>query len=355
MTLTQSWLRQPQKLWLRKALFQVHLWSGVALGIYTVVVCASGSAVVFRTDIENTLSARTEVQNTGTLLTREQLKQSAQRLYPDFVIRSINRGRFATEATEIQMTRGWREKRRLFNPFTGQDIGPSPSVLFWWLRVMGDLHGNLMLGPPGLTANGVGGALVSVLCLSGIVIWWPGLANWRRSLWVRGNVGWKRLNWDLHSAFGIWTFAILLMWGVTGAYFIFPEPFRAVINYFTPIYPTRAQLLAFSQQQAPAQASASAATPGANVAPSPFRRRRRPRTKGEKILMGFSAAHYGNFAGWPMKVLWVLLGFAPAVLFVTGMIMWWNRVLSPAARRLRRDSSQIRDRDVENVPQNLVT
>ena len=250
MTLTQSWLRQPQKLWLRKALFQVHLWSGVALGIYTVVVCASGSAVVFRTDIENALSARTEVQNTGTMLTREQLRLSAQRLYPDFVIRSINRGRFATEATEIQMTRGWREKRRLFNPFTGQDIGPSPSVLFWWLRFMGDLHGNLLLGPAGLTANGVGGALVSILCLSGIVIWWPGLANWRRSLWVRGNVGWKRLNWDLHSAFGIWTFAILLMWGVTGAYFIFPEPFRAVINYFTPIYPTRAQLLAFQQQAA---------------------------------------------------------------------------------------------------------
>jgi uncharacterized iron-regulated membrane protein len=71
--------------------------------------------------------------------------------------------------------------------------------------------------------------------------------------------------------------------------------------------------------------------------------------------MGFSAAHYGNFAGWPMKALYVILGFAPAVLFVTGMIMWWNRVLSPAARRLQRDSSRIRERDVESVPQNLVT
>ena len=249
MTLTQSWLRQPQKLWLRRAIFQVHLWSGVLLGIYAVVVCVSGSAVVFRTDIENALSAQTQVEAAGRLLTREQLKQSAQRLYPDYVIRAINRGRFATEATEIQMTRGWREKRRLFNPFTGQDIGSSPSTLFWWLRVMGDLHGNLMLGPAGLTANGVGGFLIGVLCFTGIVIWWPGIANWRRSLWVRGNVGWKRFNWDLHSAFGIWTFAILLVWGVTGGYFIFPEPFRAVINHFTPIYPTRAQLLAFSSSR----------------------------------------------------------------------------------------------------------
>ena len=71
--------------------------------------------------------------------------------------------------------------------------------------------------------------------------------------------------------------------------------------------------------------------------------------------MGFSAAHYGNFGGWPTKVLWVILGFAPAVLFVTGMIMWWNRVLTPAAKRLMRDPGAIRDREGASVPENLVT
>jgi len=34
-------------------------------------------------------------------------------------------------------------------------------------------------------------------------------------------------------------------------------------------------------------------------------------------------------------VLYVLLGFAPVVLFGTALLMWWNRVLSPLARRLR--------------------
>jgi len=350
MTLGQLWLRQPQKLWLRRALFQVHLWSGIALGIYVVVVCVSGSAVVFRTDIENVLSAKTQVEATGTPLTREQLRQAAQRRYPDYVIGTITRGRFATEAAEVQITRGWREQRRLVNPFTGQDMGPSPSTLFRWMRVAGDLHGNLMLGPRGLTANGVGGFLTAVICLTGIVVWWPGIANWRRSLWIRGNVGWKRLNWDLHSAFGIWTFAILLMWGLTGAYFIFPDPFRAVINNFTPINPPRTQQVAPSPQ-----ASAASAIAGSNGTPSPFRRPRRPRTKGEKILRGFSSAHYGNFGGWPLKVLYVILGFAPAVLFVTGVIMWWNRVLSPAAKRLLHEPAGVRDREIERVPENLVT
>ena len=54
---------------------------------------------------------------------------------------------------------------------------------------------------------------------------------------------------------------------------------------------------------------------------------------GGKILRGFSQAHYGNFGGWPLKVLWMILGFAPVILFLTAVLMWWNRVLSPALRR----------------------
>jgi uncharacterized iron-regulated membrane protein len=34
---------------------------------------------------------------------------------------------------------------------------------------------------------------------------------------------------------------------------------------------------------------------------------------------------------------------APAVLFGSAMVMWWNRVLGPAARRLRHSQNQQRD------------
>ena len=32
MTYWQEWLRQPQSVWLRKAIFQVHMWSGIGIG-----------------------------------------------------------------------------------------------------------------------------------------------------------------------------------------------------------------------------------------------------------------------------------------------------------------------------------
>ena len=46
--------------------------------------------------------------------------------------------------------------------------------------------------------------------------------------------------------------------------------------------------------------------------------------------------HFGNFGAWPVKVIWTIFGFAPVLLFITGVIMWWNRVLSPEARRAKR-------------------
>jgi uncharacterized iron-regulated membrane protein len=141
-------------------------------------------------------------------------------------------------------------------------------------------------------------------------------------------VGWRRLVFDLHGALGFWTFAILLMWGLTGGYFVFPQPFRAAIELFTPINPPRS-----------VQRTSPSSTVAVHIsAPNPLPRRR-PLTLGARILRVFSFAHYGNFGGWGVKLLWVILGFAPAILFATALVMWFNRVLAPAMRRFRRHTS----------------
>src|SRR5262249_37424482 len=37
------------------------------------------------------------------------------------------------------------------------------------------------------------------------------------------------------------------------------------------------------------------------------------------------------------KALWTVLGLIPVVLFITGAVMWWNRVLRPALQRQERE------------------
>lgn len=247
--------------------FQIHLWSGLLLGAYVVVVCASGSAIVFRNDIYD-----------------------------------------------------WLENG-------GKNVSYK-AALYHWLSWLGKLHGSLLMDSGGMTANAVGGFLTAALCLSGIVIWWPGVRSWRRALAVHANAGWKRFIFDIHNTVGFWTFAILLMWGLTGGYFVFPQPFRAAISLFTPVNAP----LPFTVAQ-PGSGAAKGGPITATSRPFP---RRRVVPLGARILRGFSYAHYGNFAGWPVKALWVILGLAPAVLFSSALVMWTNRVIAPMLRRLER-------------------
>jgi uncharacterized iron-regulated membrane protein len=42
------WVRQPQRIWLRRAIFQVHLWSGIGIGLYILMISLTGSVLVYR-------------------------------------------------------------------------------------------------------------------------------------------------------------------------------------------------------------------------------------------------------------------------------------------------------------------
>ena len=43
---------------LRKILFQIHLWTGIGVGLYVVAICVTGSMLVFRQEFYTVLQAR---------------------------------------------------------------------------------------------------------------------------------------------------------------------------------------------------------------------------------------------------------------------------------------------------------
>jgi uncharacterized iron-regulated membrane protein len=336
MTVWNRWMRQPQTVWLRKAFFQVHLWTGIALGIYVLLISVSGSAIVFRNELYGSLfPGPTTVSISVEPLSKDALKQAARKAWPGYVVTFIWQARRPNQAIEIWMERdGWK-KQRLFDPYTGEDLGRSKPYSIVVLSWLSDLHTNLLAGKSGRTVNGLLSILVCVLCLSGLVVWWPGLTRWRRSLAIDWKANWKRLNWDLHSAVGIWMFAFVFIWGFTGIYVSIPRPFQAIVDRYSPHIPEKVSI------EAPqTDVQTLRVQTGVSDAPAPARRRgRRPPVKlspGEKVLRWFYYLHFGNFGGWPVKALWVVLGLSPVLLFATGVLMWWNRVLSPEARSARR-------------------
>jgi uncharacterized iron-regulated membrane protein len=305
------WLRRPKSVWLRKALFQIHLWIGIALGLYVFVISITGSAIVFRNELYNSLwPAPRIVAISGPRLTHDQLRDAARRAYPRYKLSWIWDARQPNQAIEIWLDRNGHRKERLFDPYTGVDLGQSRPYSIQFLAWLADLHINLLAGKTGRLVNGAGAIFVVVISITGAVLWWPGIQTWRRALTIQPSSNWKLFNWQLHSVIGLWMLPFVFLFGVVGTYAGFPKPFQSFVNKIAP-------LVLYGDPDVPRL-----------VRPNP--------STGDKIIRWFSYLHFGNFAGWPSKALWVVIGLAPAFLFVTGVLMWWNRVLSPAARRLRR-------------------
>lgn len=305
MSVWQRWLRQPQSLWVRKAIFQVHLWTGIGVGLYILVVCVSGSALVFRPELSMAFSrGPVMVNGSGPLLSDEEIKEAARRAYPGYEVNNVYREKTANAAVEVWLDQADKRTLRLFDPFTGEDLGHSIPLGMRTVTWLLDLHDNLLSGRTGRFVNGVGGLLLTMTCLSGAIIWWPGIKKWRRSLTLHWNVNWKRLTWDLHSAIGFWTFALIFMWAVTGFYIVFQEWFAPIVDLIEPFDPES------------------------------FEERRI-----DRVLAWLPRLHFGRFRGLraeltlTFKILWVVLGIAPALLFITGGLMWWNRVIRRGARQ----------------------
>ena len=296
--------RHPQRLWLRRAIFQVHLWTGIGLGLYVFAISVSGSAIVFRNAIYQNFGAKpTIVRVQGAPLSAAKLREAVLKAYPRYQVSYVWPARKPNLAVEIWVERNGKYKQRLFDPYTGKDLGPSVPTVLRVTAWMGDLHFNLLSGETGRQVNGYLAIAFTLLCATGAAVWWPGIQTWTRSLTIHRRAGWKRFNWDLHSAFGFWTFAFSFMWGFTGIYVVYQWPFQRLVGLF--------------------------------LVPDLFHPRQSP---DNRLLIWLTRLHFGNFGpwDWPLKVVWVIVGLAPALLFVTGVLMWWNRVLRPSARQARR-------------------
>ena len=259
-TAWQRWVRQPQKVWLRRAIFQVHLWSGIGLGLYVFFISVTGSVLIYRNELY--VAATPDVATPGV------------------------------------------------SPLQAQANVP---LGIWLVDTLIDLHDNLLSGSTGRAINGAGAIAVLLMCLTGAVIWWPGIARWRENLVLHRGVGWRRFTWQLHGVFGFWSVVFLIVLALSGMYLCFPDQFGALADWLQP--PT----------------NENAGTRFVDSA-----------------LYWLAYLHFGriNGIGIPChgpglcdqatKAVWAFVGAIPAAMFVTGVIMWWNRVVRRWRRRAGR-------------------
>jgi uncharacterized iron-regulated membrane protein len=379
----QRYLRRPQQLAVRRLNFQVHLWAGIILTLYLIVIGGTGSMLVFRPELEQLCGLKPwqGIHASGPLADIATVVENLRAAYPRSHLVSVE---VPTEndATFVAVLEGRGRIKVASGPKDGRVLGEFPSG-HNWLDVVQELHESLLLGrrDRGRMLNGVGAAFLLLLNATGMVIWWPGIRNWKRALKVDFQRNWRRINFDLHVSVGFWTILIASFWAVSGIYFGWPRQVFLFVNSFSAVITARPPAISVTPESSVPEpdirwmvARARTADPGTTLGGIEFpygrraplgilmRRRNSPgyeyadtvyfnpynreyiftwrygvnQSLGDWIIWSQVPWHFGTYWGLGVKVVWAAAGLAIPLLAVTGLLMYWNRALRRRWKTLRK-------------------
>ncbi|WP_197978508.1 PepSY-associated TM helix domain-containing protein [Sphingomonas sp. CFBP 13603] len=358
---------------LRVTMRRVHLWLGLTIGVLFAFAGLTGSLLVFYPEIDAVLSPALRAVPTG-----------ARPASWQAVVDTLHREHPArTGAWRIEVSgEGGAIPVRYYTPkeTTGRAFAPllawvDPVRLttirtgFWgdtlvtWIY---DLHYRLLLEEPGGIAMGIAGIVMLVLLASGIWAWWPRAGGWWRALRFKTHALPIRRLYDWHKLTGLAGLILLLVVTATGVMLDLPDQTRPIIASVSPLYQTPKPavmlgstrltidaLIMRARRRFPDGALAWIETPATptgavriNLARPGEPSRRFPRTNvwfdphdgrilavrdgraesgGDTVLNWLHPLHGGEAFGLTGRLLALVAGILPTILFTTGFMRWSRR------------------------------
>ena len=385
-------LKTYRRLWLK-----IHLYLGLTLGAMLAVVGLTGSLIVFWQPIDAALNPALFEQSAGctegTYRPLDELIVAGNSAAPaNGQLRSLfypNPERRLFTATYHVPVPGadWNDRYSVFiDPCSGAVTGTRflDSQLRPWggplIKVINRIHTSLLLNFPGLWLGNhllsFGSVLLIASIVIGIYLWWPRNGRWKNALKFKRNAGIERFNYDLHKTVGISAGLLLLISLFSGIHMYSPwaELIDRGVNLFSPVtrlqsvpiffQPTTVEKQIISPEQAVriATGSISSGHPISFSLPSDERgvysisletdavwdsevsvdqysgkvlQLYTPSnaTAGDHFLGWLFPLHTGRAFGLPGRILVLVLGLVPTVLYVTGFIRWRQK---QRAKRIKR-------------------
>ncbi|RHW18865.1 PepSY domain-containing protein [Sphingomonas gilva] len=370
------------KIGLRDAWFQLHKWIGLILAIAIIPISITGAALVWHDALDDWLNPARVVEGSATLPAAAYVSAAANALAPGERLMSLRipeEGAVVASAARAPQEGGGRPVRTniWIDPATARVLDRAGSNE-GAVRVMHVLHGSLYIPGWGRPIVGWVGVAMLLSSITGLWLWWPTVGSWVKGLrWRRHN----NLDTNLHHLMGFWIAIPLFVLSLTGVWISFPSAF-AVFNGAQAqapreAGPSRQQRMRAQPLAAPATSldaalsAATAAAPGTvsqiawptDVEPD-WKISVRP-AKGRPAQVGIADAtgaasiappepregettarlmrriHDGTDMGIVWQMIIFLGGLLPAILSITGLIMWWRarswktRLKQRRARRLQ--------------------
>jgi uncharacterized iron-regulated membrane protein len=343
---------------MRQFLTLTHRWIAIAVSLFLLGTAASGAALVFEGAIDRGLhpelwrvAAGTQVLPIDTLVARVEAK------FPG--------AKISTVSLAVEPDRAWTisagAQTFFVNPYTGEVNGTrsaaeSQATLARRLHVF---HVEFFQGKLGRSFVGALSVVALFLVITGMILWWPD-----KLLRIHAGASWKRINFDLHHVFGIVTSLVLIVIcasGVVVHYDGLAKAIRSLDAQPTAAPPAQPSSIANRAPSFDAIATAArAALPeavisfvaiggGKNTASvgMKFPEDRTPagRTRvfidrnsdtvlaiistrnaqlGTRIDNLKRSLHTGDVFGYASSAMWFVATLAMVSQIVTGLLMWWN-------------------------------
>lgn len=349
--------------------YNVHLWLGLILGLYWVMLGLTGSLLVFGREIDHWLNPHLwNTRPAGPRKPVSEILASFRQQYPQAKYTYIN---YPFEERGSYYVRvGPNSAGQLdvhLHPETAEVLGARTRTSSFY-GFLCYLHFYLFMGQIGWTVNGWGAALLLVLFLSGLWLWWPSkqasAAVWRSRFKINWRGRLARKLYDIHNVSGIYPLVFSLIFALTTLEFAFPDATKKFVYALTgdtpePVFKVKPP----SPEARPLPiddlvAAADRAIDGrirrvsfprtandalqvrkewddwnltrnrAMIYVDPYTGRvlgiddSRQTGLGRKIIQYCIPLHFGIWGGLATRVLYVILGLVPLVAFVTGFWHW---------------------------------
>ncbi len=346
------------KLAMRRAWFQVHKWIGLILAVLIIPLSVTGAALVWDEALDHGLNPQRYAVSGGAATdTQAYLDAAHAALKPGETIATISHD----EGGPIVVAANAPAKRQAS---ALQAAGPPARTTLWLdppsarlldradgnsglLRVMHQIHGSMMI--PGIGRQVVGwiGVAMAFSCFTGLWLWWPTVGKWVRGLRWRRH---RDLDTNLHHLAGFWVALPLFILSLTGAWISFPGVFgngmprgagdrgmarpqplvaphlgiATVIAGAQGVKPGDWQQIAWPTDRKPVWSIAYPGTLDTVTIDDATGAAKLTLAPTETTARLMRRIHDGTRMGVLWQTIIFLGGLIPALLAVTGIIMWWR-------------------------------
>lgn len=363
-----------RKSFLTRAIFQLHLWGGLILGLYVFLIGLTGSVLVFHEEILHRMAPRPHIAITERTPNLEQIRVGIQASNPGCHAWSLEAPWESGEPWGSYLLKSGSGGKMVFADAEGRVVGEINNK-GTWLELCEQFHSFLLL-PRGRLYNGIAGLVLVALALSGLHLWWPARGKWNTAFRIVRRSNWKGWVYDLHRVGGALMLGFIVLSGVTGGFFTWPAVYKDIVASLLPSKPIQKappvltegtrlsvdQLVASAQLAVPGTKLVRVLVPNGSkqavtvvLAHGSIREDRnrntsqltmhpysgellgiddyRQRRVGDHLVNWIGPLHTGHFGGVWVKVVWALAGLSFPALFITGILMWCNRVVAPRLAR----------------------